>query len=114
MKSLFFALSFLLITGCASVDENLVLNGKSAAALENDINTIVESLPKKKKLEFMIALLSIQMDVAQSPLAFLGNPDGNAVNYELLSQHLDGLTYKQVLELASKSKSSVEVLTDWI
>ncbi|GMM73829.1 hypothetical protein MTsDn5_37820 [Alteromonas gracilis] len=112
MKSLFFLLSIILITGCASVDENLVLNGKSAASLENDINIIVESLPNRKKHEFMIALLSIQMDVAQSPLAFLGNPDGNAVNYELLSQHLDGLTYKQVLELASKSKTSVEVLTD--
>ena len=112
MKSLFFTLSFILISGCASVDDNLVLNGKSAAALENDINTIAESLSKKKKHEFMIALLSIQMDVAQSPLAFLGNPDGSAVNYELLSQHLDGLTYKQVLELASKSTVSAEVLTD--
>ncbi|TPV54579.1 hypothetical protein FJ444_18935 [Aestuariibacter sp. GS-14] len=112
MKSLFFTLSILLIAGCASVDENLVLNGKSATALENDINTIVESLPNRKKREFMFALLSIQMDVTENPLTILGNPDGNFVNYELLSKHLDGLTYKQVLELASKSKTSIEVLTD--
>jgi uncharacterized lipoprotein YajG len=110
MKSLFITLSILLVAGCASIDENLVLNGKSAAALENDINTIVESLPnREKKREFMIALLSIQTEVAPNLLAFLGNPDNNALNYELLSQHLDGLTYKQVLELASKSKTRVEM-----
>lgn len=114
MKYLFFTLSLLLISGCASVDENLVLNGKSAAAFENDINTIMQSLPRRKRQEFMVALRTIEMNVSPSPLDVLANIDSNTVDYELLSQHLDGLTYNQVLERASKSRIRFKTSLDRI
>lgn len=112
MKSVFFAISLLVVLACASVDKSFVLNGESPLTFEEDVKSIIETLPNRKKQQFLIALLSVQMDVAESPLAFLGNPNGNAVNYELLSDKLDGLTHEQVLKHASKLKIFFKVLSE--
>lgn len=112
MKSLLFTLTLILISGCASSEKPLVFSGNSPSILKTEINRQIELLPEGKKEQFLIALLSIQMAATNNPLAFLSGKDGEALNYELLAKEIDGLTYKQVLERASESKISVEILSD--
>lgn len=49
MKLVFFAISLLVVLACASADKSFVLNGESPLTFEVDVNSIIETLPNRKK-----------------------------------------------------------------
>ncbi|NMH64147.1 hypothetical protein [Shewanella salipaludis] len=109
MKSLFLGLTLLTSVGCASVSDTFVLNGNSSQTIQKDINYLFKKLSKNKKQQFAMALLAIQFSDVNSVYDMLGDPAMEGMNYDILSKKLDGLTYAQVIELASASKTKVSI-----
>lgn len=111
-----FVLSIVLITlmGCASTNEDFVFNGSSEESIQSDISYMLKTLPNRKRMEFVAALFAIQFSDVNSIVDMLGDPTMETMNYYILSKKIDGLTYKQVMELAANSptKTSIDVSTE--
>ncbi|WP_395345313.1 DUF6694 family lipoprotein [Ningiella sp. W23] len=102
------ALLFSLIA-CASNQIDFVFDGSNEATIKRDINNTLNTLPQQKRMEFLMALLAIQLSDIDSAQEMLSDPNMRTTNYAVLSKKLDGLTYSQILELASTSKTKVEM-----
>ena len=109
MRSIFLAIALLLSVGCASVSDTFVFNGDSSQTIQKDISYLYKKLPRDKKQQMLVALLAIQFSDVNSVYDMLGDPAMERMNYDILSKKLDGLTYAQMLELASTSKTKVVV-----
>lgn len=109
MKNLFLALSLLFLISCTSVPDTFVFDGDSSQSIEVDINYVFNKLPRSKKQEFLIALLAIQFSDVNSVFDMLGDPAMEGMNYDILSKKLDGLTYAEMIKLASASKNKVKI-----
>jgi hypothetical protein len=97
------------ITACASVTDTFKFNGSSAESIESDISYIMSKLPQRKQFEFIGSLMQIQLSDVDTALTVLLNPELQSMNYDILSKKLDGLTYDQVLELASQSETKIDI-----
>ncbi|GGW74879.1 DUF6694 family lipoprotein [Alteromonas halophila] len=109
MKTLFLVLTLLLTIGCTSVPDTFVFNGDSRQSIQNDIKYILKKLPRSEKQEFVVALVAIQFSDVNSVYDMVGDPAMSGINFDILSKKLDGLTYAEVLELASASKNKVKI-----
>jgi starvation-inducible outer membrane lipoprotein len=109
MKHLFSIAMFFSITACASVTDTFEFNGSSAESIESDISYIMSKLPQRKQLEFIGSLMQIQLSDVDTALTVLLNPELQSMNYDILSKKLDGLTYGEVLELASQSETKINI-----
>lgn len=53
--------------------------------------------------------MQIQLSEVDTALTVILNPELQSMNYDILSKKLDGLTYDEVLELASQSKTKIDI-----
>lgn len=111
MKNVVFILYLFVAFGCASIKHDFVFDGSTPQSIKSDINHVSGKLNRSDRLEFSLALLAIQFSDVNSVKEILGDPTMETTNYFILSKKIDGLTYIEILELASKSKSKVEVIT---
>ena len=109
MRSLVLTIAIITLIGCASTKDEFIFDGSSEASIQRDISYMFKKLPDRKKLEFSIALLAIQFSDVTGVKDFIGDPTMESTNYFILSKKLDGLTYKEVMELASKSPTKVSL-----
>lgn len=58
---------------------------------------------------FIGSLMQIQLSEVDTALTVILNPELQSMNYDILSKKLDGLTYDEVLELASQSKTKIDI-----
>jgi hypothetical protein len=58
---------------------------------------------------FIGSLMQIQLSDVDTALAVVLNPELQSMNYDILSKKLDGLTYDEVLELASQSETKIDI-----
>ena len=109
MKIYIILITLVTLLGCAITREDFVFDGSNEVSIKTDINHMLNKLPSKKKIEFVTALISIQFSDVQSAIDILGDPTMESMNYYILSKKMDGLTYVQVMELASKSPNEISV-----
>ncbi|MGX9463592.1 DUF6694 family lipoprotein [Shewanella sp. A14] len=110
MRSLFFMLLLMSLIGCASIKDTYVFNGETSETIQADITHVLKQLPRRDKSQFIMALLAIQFSDVNGVSDLIGDPAMDGMNYDILSKKLDGLTYVQVIALASKSKTKVEMV----
>ena len=109
MRVLFLSVAFISLLGCASTKEEFVFNGSSETSIQNDIGYMLKKLPNNKRVDFAAALVAIQFSDVTSANDLLDDPTMESINYYILSKKMDGLTYKQVMELAANSPTKVSV-----
>jgi hypothetical protein len=100
----------LLTISCAGNNAPLTVDGTNAQTTEASLNKINKRLSDKKRLELTVALLRIQFSEAKSAFDVI-TPGQTSIttNYNYLGSKLDGLTYKQILELAESSPTKAEI-----
>jgi hypothetical protein len=109
MRIIVLSIAFITLLGCASTKEEFVFNGSSEESIQGDISYMLKKLPNRKRMEFAAALLAIQFSDVRSVYDILGDPTMEEMNYFILSKKMDGLTYKQVMALASDSPTKISV-----
>ena len=111
MKAIYTLLCIVILAGCAmnSVRTDIIVDGTTAESTERDVKLIVQSLSRKKRLDFTRDMIKIQLFDVKSAWEAVQNPAMlSGPNYELLKDKLDGLNYAQIKELAKRSSVKVE------
>lgn len=95
---------FLTILSSCAAHQSVIVNGANADSTQVSIQQITKSLPPAKQREFAMALVRIQLSEFGSVYELIdAGPEMSQINYNVLGEKLDGLSYAEIMELADKS-----------
>ena len=98
-----------LLSACATVKGDFRVDGSSAESTRNGIETISNKLSMNERVNLMVALMAIQFSNVKSAHEVVADKSLQNANYDNIGSKINGLTYKEILELAKKSPTKVEV-----
>lgn len=108
MKKISLILLMVFLGSCASISGTMSVDGSTPASTERTLNKIRAKIPTDQKPMFELALLKIQWD-GESSLLSIVDKKALLINYEILAPKIDGLDYKTIMELGTKSSPNVKV-----
>lgn len=102
----------LLLSGCASIEDDFVFNGSSPSAIESDIHHVMNCLSRKEKKAFIQAVYAIQKDNSDTLSRLLADPTFSSADFVHLSKKMHGMTYAQVLAYVKSQPSDSQAIID--
>lgn len=110
MKTLFSALFFAMLVGCASTKNDYIFDGSTFETTRQGVAKVNKYLTPTQRLEFLQALIAIQFADVKSARDMIGDPTmTDEVNYYVIGKKIHGLNYQQVLALGRASPTKVRL-----
>lgn len=111
MKAFICALMIVFISGCASVKGSYVIDGSSAESTKQGIAEVNRTLKPIEQQKLIIALLQIQLAEVTTAAEVVDNPElVSQLNYALIGEHIDGLSYYEVLAYSETLPNQAKII----
>lgn len=111
MKTLTAFLLAATLAACANTKAEFRVDGSSAASTEQSVLKINRVLTERQRIEFAMALMQIQLSEMESVYDLLNNKSLQSTNYAYLATKINGMTYQEIIALATQSKVKIETQT---